>query len=613
MSDITNINDEKHEEKFSISHIIKSMGLVFGDIGTSPIYTLTVIFLTTKVSAENIVSILSLIVWTLILLVSTQYAWLAMSLGKNGEGGSIVLNEILNKLLKSSRSVLFFSFLTYIGVSLLIGDSVITPAISILSAVEGLAFIPKIGEIPLSMILAITISITLLLFSVQKKGTEKISTIFGPIMVIWFLALAVSGIISIIHNPFVLKAFNPVHGLKFLFGHGFAGFFVLSEVILCATGAEALYADMGHIGRKPIIQAWGVVFFALVLNYLGQGAFLFTHPHVKNILFSMIVDQSHLLYIPFLIVALLATIIASQAMISGLFSIVYQGINTRIFPLFKVDYTSEKLHSQIYIGAVNWFLLVSVLCIILIFKESANLAAAYGFAVMGTITITGTMITSIFFLRKKYGHMLVASFLVVIDLCFLAGVASKIPHGAYWSIIISSIPLFMIILYVYGHKALYRAISPMEKDVFLEKYNKIYPIISKINGTALFFARGIDRIPPYVVQTMFTNNIMYTDNIFIHINKMDEAYGFSYKFTNVTEGLRLFQINVGYMQVFSLEDLLKSSGIREKAIFYGIEDIETTNFFWHIFAISKKLLPSFVKFYKLPPHKIHGVTTLINM
>lgn len=602
-----------NEHRTSIKNIIQAMGLVFGDIGTSPIYTFTVIFLTTKVTPENVLSILSLIIWTLLLIVTTQYTWLAMSLSKRGEGGTIVLNEVLRKLLKGARPMIFFSYLTYIGISLLIGDSVITPAISILSAVEGLKLIHSLQNIPQAAILVITLIITIGLFSIQKKGTEKVSIMFGPIMLLWFLALGVSGFMSLSHNLNVLGAINPMHGLIFVTHHGLAGFFVLSEVILCATGAEALYADMGHLGRKPITGAWSIVLVVLILNYLGQGSFLLAHPDGKNILFEMVVSQAHILYIPFLITSILATIIASQAMISGLFAIVYQGINTRILPLFKVDYTSEKINSQIYIATANWFLLFFVIVIILMFKESANLASAYGFAVTGTFTITGIMISTIFFLRKKYFHFLVAAVLTFIDLCFLLATCSKIHTGAYWSIIIATIPLCLIILYIKGQATMYKAINLMDKETFLEKYNNIYSSISKIEGRALFFARGIDRVPPYIVQTMFTNNIIYTENVFVQVNKTGSAFGLHYDLEQVAAGLNVLTINVGYMEKLRFEKVLKALDIEEKAIFYGIEDIETSNFFWHIFAIIKKITPTFVSFYKLPMHKIHGVITQVKM
>lgn len=597
----------------SIKSIIQAMGLVFGDIGTSPIYTFTVIFLTTKITPEHIVSILSLIIWTLLLIVTAQYTWLAMSLSKRGEGGTIVLNEVLRKLLKGARSIVFFSFLTYIGISLLIGDSVITPAISILSAVEGLKLINFLHGIPQSTILVITITITILLFSIQKKGTEKVSQMFGPIMVVWFFALGASGLISLSHNWLMLDALNPIHGLRFVTHNGLPGFFVLSEVILCATGAEALYADMGHLGRRPITSAWAIVLVVLCLNYLGQGAFLLAHPESKSVLFEMIQSQAGILYIPFLIVSMLATIIASQAMISGLYAIVYQGINTRILPLFKVDYTSEKINSQIYISTANWFLLFFVIVVVLLFKESANLASAYGFAVTGTFSITGLMISTIFFLRKKYFQFLFAVILTFIDFSFLLATCSKIHTGAYWSIIIASIPLSLIILYIEGQRAMYKAISLMDKETFLTEYEKLYGEVNKIDGTALFFARGIEKVPPYIVQTMFINNIIYKENIFVQINKTNEAFGLHYDLNQVSDGLKVLSIGVGYMEVFRLERVLKALDIKERAIFYGIEDIETNNFFWHIFAIIKKVTPPFVSFYKLPTNKTHGVITSVNL
>lgn len=601
------------EHKTSFKNILQAMGLVFGDIGTSPIYTFTVIFLTTKVTPENIVSILSLIIWTLILIVTAQYTWLAMSLSKRGEGGTIVLNEVLRKLLKGSRSIVFFSFLTYIGISLLIGDSVITPAISILSAVEGLKLIHVLHDIPQVLIIIITLIIAIALFSIQKKGTEKVSIMFGPIMLVWFIALGVSGLASLSHNFHILSAFNPIHGLRFVTHHGLAGFFVLSEVILCATGAEAMYADMGHLGRKPITQAWGIVLVVLICNYLGQGSFLLSHPESKNVLFEMIQSQARLLYIPFLITSILATIIASQAMISGLFAIVYQGINTRILPLFKVDYTSEKINSQIYIATANWFLLFFVCLVVLMFKESANLASAYGFAVTGTFTITGIMISTIFFLRKKYFYFLFALVLTLNDFAFLLATCSKIHTGAYWSIIIATIPLSLIILYIEGQRAMYKSLSLMPKEVFLEEYERLYKDVNKIEGKALFFARGVERVPPYIVQTMFINNIIYKENIFVQINKTNEAFGLHYDFETVAEGLNVLSINVGYMEMFRLEKVLKALDIEERAIFYGVEEIETNNFFWHIFAIIKKVTPAFVSFYKLPVNKIHGVVTQVKL
>ena len=241
---------------------------------------------------------------------------------------------------------------------MLIGDGVITPAISILSAVEGSVLIPGLESLSKANIVFIAALIAIALFTFQRKGTEKVAGVFGPVMSVWFTSLALMGIFSISEAPDVLRALNPYWGIKFLLENGFKGFIVLGEIILCATGGEALYADMGHLGGRPIRQAWAGVFFALVINYLGQGAYLLKHPDAKNILFEMVFHYARNLYIPFLILSISATVIASQAMISGMFSMVYQGITTRLMPMFKVDYTSVERKSQIYIGSVNWFLLL---------------------------------------------------------------------------------------------------------------------------------------------------------------------------------------------------------------------------------------------------------------
>src|SRR5208283_5261766 len=318
----------------SMRGIFHSLGLVFGDIGTSPIYTLTVILILTRPTESNVIGVLSLIVWTLVILVTVEYSWLAMSLGKRGEGGTIVLRELLAPLLTSGREVAFFTLLSFIGISLIIGDGVITPAISILSAVEGILLIKDFEGMGQTSLIVIAGSIAVLLFAFQKKGTERVADAFGPLMILWFCVLTVSGIASIMHVPSVIKALNPYYAIRFMIHNGIAGFFVLSEVILCATGGEALYADMGHLGRVPIVRAWHFVFVALVFNYLGQGAYLIQHPEAKNVLFEMVFHQSQVMYIPFLILSILATVIASQAMISGMFSIVYQGITTRVMPMF---------------------------------------------------------------------------------------------------------------------------------------------------------------------------------------------------------------------------------------------------------------------------------------
>ena len=597
-----------------VKGIIKSLGLVFGDIGTSPIYTLTVVFLLTKPTEANVMGVLSLIVWTLTVLVTIEYAWLAMSLGKKGEGGTIVLKEILVPLLKKGRQVSFISLLSFIGISLLIGDGVITPAISILSAVEGSLLIPGLEKTSQATLIIIAGIIAIVLFSFQKKGTEKISWVFGPIMLIWFLSLSIAGTISILATPNVIKAVNPYYAIKFLIENGITGFFVLSEVILCATGGEALYADMGHLGRKPILNAWYFVFFALIINYIGQGAFLIRHPEAKNVLFEMIFHQSPLLYVPFLILSIMATVIASQAMISGMFSIVYQGIMTHIIPMFKIDFTSTELRSQIYIGLVNWFLLISVLIVMFKFRESHRLAAAYGLAVTGTMTLTGIMMTWIFYLKGKKHLAFISLLVALVDITYLLSNSYKIPHGGYWSIIIGIIPFSVILLYTKGQKRLYKKLSAVPLEEFLNRYTLAYRTKNKIKGTALFFLKDPKEIPPFMIRSMFINNILYEENILVTIIKRDDPFGVTGFFKEkLANGLSVFEIQTGYMELPDVEEILREAGIEEHTIFYGLEDIVTENPFWKIFSIIKRLNPSFVQFYKLPSHKLHGVMTRVEM
>ena len=601
-------------DSFVMPDIVKSMGLVFGDIGTSPIYALTAIFLLIPPTAENVMGILSLIIWTLTILVTVEYTYLAMHLGKKGEGGTIVLKETLLPLLKSGNQAAFVSLLAIVGISLFIGDGVITPAISILSAVEGVLLIPGFGETPQIFLMMLAGLIAICLFSFQSRGTEKVAWAFGPVMVIWFIALAGFGLVALFSAPSVLLAVNPLIGISYVLHHGLEGFLILSSVILCATGSEALFADMGHLGRDPIIKAWYFVFVALALNYLGQGAFALSHPGAKNILFEMVFTQMQILYIPFLLLSIAATIIASQAMISGIFSIVYQGITTRIMPLLRIEFTSPQLRSQIYIDVMNWLLLFAVLLVILIFRSSSNLTLAYGLAVSGDMAITGILITMIMFHRGRILKTFLAAGIMLVNFTFLFATLHKIPYGGYISLLIAFIPFCVIMIYINGQKKLGMMLRPVPLDDFLPKFNTVYKSVNRISGSALFFARDFRRLPQYIPRIMFTNNIMYDDNIIISIIRTEQPFGVTWGFTReLTPGLSIFEIYLGYMEIADISMILKEADIDEKTIFYGMEDIVTTHFVWRIFGALKRLSPSMVQFYKLPSDKIHGVVTRVDM
>jgi len=596
------------------SRVIKSLGLVFGDIGTSPIYTVGAILLFLLPTTENILGIISLVIWTLFTIITVQYVWLAMSLGTKGEGGTIVLKGILTTLLKPGVALSAVSFLTIIGIALFIGDGVITPAISILSAVEGIRLIPGCAGVGTGEILVIAALIAIGLFVLQKKGTEHVAWMFGPLMLVWFVALGVSGALAILSAPQVLLALSPTFAFGFLMANGIMSFFVMSAVILCVTGGEALYADMGHLGREPIVKGWYCVFPVLVLTYLGQGAFVIAGGETHNVLFSMVYAICPLTYIPFLILSIAATVIASQAMISGMFSIVYQAMNTRLLPRMKIDYTSAELRSQIYIDTINWLLLVAVLVVMFGFGSSENLSSAYGLAVSGTMLISGILMLAIFIIKSDVLKAAVCSVLVVVDILFLFSSFVKIPTGAYWSLCIATVPLLVIIVYIRGQDRLHAMLEPEPISEFLEKYTAAYATLSRIRGTALYFTGDVSKVSAYVGQVFFQNEIMYENNIFVSIQITDQPFGVTSEFdTSLAPGLHVFTVRCGYMEIIDIVQLLRAQGIEEKTIFYGIENIVSDRFFWKFYSIIKKISPPFVQFYSLPPEKIHGVVTRVLM
>lgn len=595
--------------------ILRALGLVFGDIGTSPIYTVTVVFLTLDPTPENIMGVMSLIVWTLITLVTVQYSWLAMKLSIRGEGGGVVLREILISTLQGlGRKTGLIVLLPLIGVALLIGDGIITPAISILSAVEGALLIPWLAGLSRTAIVVIAAIIAIGLFAVQSKGTGKVAGAFGPIMVLWFASLGLTGIVALSEAPEVLLAINPLYGLRFLSENGFMGFLALGEIILCATGGEAMYADMGHLGSKPIRQAWSGVFVVLLINYLGQGAYLMRHPEVKTILFEMVFHYANALYVPFLLLSIAATVIASQAMISGMFSVVYQGINTRIMPMFKVDYTSTELRTQIYIGSINWALCIAVLFIMFEFGESSRLAAAYGLAVTGTMTLTGIVMAWIFHLRKMRTLAAVTALVTLVDIWYLGANLFKIPHGGYWSLVLASLPFLMIMLYIHGQRRLYGSMSFMPVEDFMRKFKSVYETTARIKGTALFLIKDVNRTPFYITQTMFYHGVIYEDNVFVSIMQRPDPFGVSgfYK-PDLAPGLRVFEIQMGYMEMVDMEEILREAGIEERVVFYGLEDIGTRSPIWRVFRFVKRNTPPFIRFYRFPSKRLHGVLTRVEM
>lgn len=594
--------------------IIKSLGLVFGDIGTSPIYTVGAILLFMLPTVQNIFGLLSLITWTLFIVISFQYIWLAMSLSDKGEGGIIVLKNILDSHLTPGFIASGASILTILGIALFIGDGIITPAISILSAVEGIHLIPGFEGTNQITILLIAALIAIGLFLFQKRGSDRVAWAFGPVMTVWFGALAVTGAFSIISAPQVLFALSPAFAIQFIIDSGWESLVVMSAVILCITGGEALYADMGHLGREPIVKGWMVVFPALILNYFGQGAYVLMTDNTHNVLFAMINHISPLILVPFLLLSICATVIASQAMISGMFSIVYQGMAIRIFPKMKIDYTSPEMRSQIYIDAVNWMLLAAVLVVMFEFQTSENLSAAYGLAVSGAMMISAIMMALIFLKKGDVVKLLCCLGLIFIDFFFFVATLLKIPHGAYVSFILAAIPLILTIAFIRGQDRLHELLQPIRLDEFLPRYIQSYAAINKIRGTALYFISDVKNLSPYLGQVFFQNEIMYEKNVLVWIRITDRPFGVETALdAHMGPGLELFTVRAGYMEVVDIVSLLESHGIEEKTIFYGIENIVSDKFIWKIYGIIKKVSPPFVQFYTLPAEKMHGVVTRVVM
>lgn len=471
-----------------------ALGVVFGDIGTSPLYTLKTILLLSgdNPTPEVILGLLSLIFWTLILVTSVKYAIFAMRIDNNGEGGIMALMSLLVHKGKHSKWVMFAALP---GAALIYGDGAITPAISVLSALEGLNIIVPEAQ---SYILPATVVILVALFAIQPFGTARIGKIFGPVMTLWFIAIAVLGISGIVKHPAVLLAINPAYGISFLFSNGFSSFLVLGGVFLCVTGAEALYADMGHFGKKPIWLAWfALAFPALLLNYAGQSAIILSGADITGNIFFRLCPP--FLQIPLVILATLATIIASQAIITGAFSMTRQAILLGWLPRLRIKQTTAESYGQIYIGTINWLLMVVTVGLAVTFKSSENLAAAYGIAVSLTMLMTSGLLFMA--MRQIWGWSLLASGLVaacflVIDSSFLIANLVKVMEGGYIPLTLAAIICAIMLIWNRGVKATSRAISEkvIGVDEFFQKLSDMQ--IPRVQGTALFLTRMQNGVPP---------------------------------------------------------------------------------------------------------------------
>jgi len=504
---------------------VGALGVVFGDIGTSPLYTVQTLFAPgdphpVKVSTDSIFGMVSLIFWSVTIIVTLTYVVLVMRADNDGEGGIMALIALVRRrgFPGGRRAAAILAALGIFGASLFFGDSMITPAISVLSAIEGVKVAaPSVSN----LVLPITVAIIVVLFMVQRLGTGAVGRLFGPIMIFWFIVIGVLGVRGIAGHPGILAALSPTYALGFVFSHFGTAFFALTAVVLSVTGAEALYADMGHFGRGPVRRGWiMLVFPALALNYMGQGALILEHrSSVSNPFFLLAPGWARL---PMVILAAVATVIASQAVITGAYSVAHQASRLGYLPRLRIRYTSEEQIGQIYVPWINWLLLVAVITLVLTFRSSASLAFAYGTAVTGTITITTLLFFYIARTHWGWPRWQVAvggGLLLVIDLLFFAANLTKLVHGAWLPLLIGLAAFTVFTTWQRG-----RELVTVQRDreegslrTFVDELHAAKPPVPRVPGTAVFLNRGKATAPLALRANVEHNHILHRHTLILSV------------------------------------------------------------------------------------------------
>ncbi len=502
---------------------LAALGIVYGDIGTSPLYAIKEVFAGTHplpITPANVLGILSLVFWSLTIVVSVKYVIFVMRADNRGEGGIMALMALALRRVEGRRGMVSVMLAGIAGTALFYGDGVITPAISVLSAVEGLEVATPALK---PYVVPLTIIVLVGLFVFQRRGTGGIGALFGPVVCVWFTVLAVLGIMNIAHEPAVVRALNPVHAFDFIRATPWLGFLALGGVFLVVTGSEALYADMGHFGRRPIQLAWfALVFPALVLNYLGQGALLLHDPSaIENPFYRMAPQWA--LY-PLVALATVATVIASQAVISGAFSITREAIQLGYVPRMEVQHTSEREIGQVYMPAVNWTLFVAIVALVLGFRNSTSLAAAYGIAVTGTMVIT-TLLAFIV-MRRLWGWGrvpagLLISFFFVIDAVFFAANATKIGDGG-WFPLVFGLGVFTLMSTWKRGRELLRERTESEAIALEPFIRGLGPdAVARAPGTAVFLSSDPQAVPRALMHNLRHNMVLHRDVLLVAVRVRD--------------------------------------------------------------------------------------------
>jgi KUP system potassium uptake protein len=506
--------------------VVGALGVVFGDIGTSPIYTIQTVFNPgdphpVPISTDNVYGVVSTIFWSVMIIVTLTYITLVMRADNNGEGGIMALITLLRRWTgqRGRRTAMFLAGLGLFGAALFFGDSMITPAISVLSAVEGLKVIQPDFE---DWIVPITAVIIVGLFALQRHGTAAVGRFFGPVMIAWFVAIGACGVMGIVNNPEILKALSPTYAATFLSDHFHIAFFSLAAIVLSVTGAEALYADMGHFGRKAITYGWlGLVLPACTLSYFGQGALVLADESKVSAPFFLLTPEWG--RIPMVLLATAATVIASQAVITGAFSVASQAAQLGYLPRVRIEHTSASTIGQIYVPWINGLLMVMVLILVFAFRSSAALAYAFGMAVTGTITITTTLF--FYYAHTRWGWRLPlvligGGFLLLVDLMFFAANLTKLVHGAWLPLLIGVVAFTVMTTWQKGREIVTRAREKAEGPLreFINGLRDCKPPLVRMSGTAVFLNRGKETAPLAMRANVEHNRVLHRHVIVMSID-----------------------------------------------------------------------------------------------
>ena len=608
-----------------------SIGVVYGDIGTSPLYALREAVLAAMrkdgaISEQMIYGVLSLILWSLILVVTVKYVLILLNADNKGEGGTLSLMALAQRAM--GKSVLLIPILGMIGAALFYGDAIITPAISVLSAVEGLKIITPAFE---PYILPLTLVIILGLFLVQSQGTSRVAAFFGPITLVWFAALALVGIAHIAGNPAVLNSFNPVHAVSFLLSHGVIGLVTLGAVFLAVTGAEALYADLGHFGKRPIQAAWLVVVLpALALNYLGQGALLLADPSaIDNPFFRMVPDWGLL---PMVLLATAATIIASQAVITGAYSLTQQAIQLGLLPRMEIRFTSKSHAGQTYLPQVNWLLLIGVIILVVLFKTSGALATAYGIAVTGTMVVTTIMAILVMWKDWRWpiaGVLALMLPLLALDVIFLGANSLKIAEGGWMPLVLGAAMVLLMWTWREGSRLLSEKVrlSEVPLDDLVRNLEKHPP--AAVRGTAVFFTSDAQSAPTALLHSLKHYKVLHERNVILTVKSATVptvAEDQRLKVERLSDRFTRIEATFGYMETPNVPAVLSkvqtdglSFNMMDTSYFLSRRNVKASRYqgmpFWQdkLYIAMARNANDASSYFRLPPGRVVEVGSQVTV